>query len=124
MFGIAQWRRLGVRSPFLFALVRMVQHVKSFSIRGHQSIFDSVVNHLHEVPCARGTTVQVTFSRSACISSTPRSCRYRITSGRECLEDRIEMSNNVLLTSDHLAITALQTPNAATRTDVDIMNAF
>src|SRR5690349_20567248 len=34
------------------------------------------------------------------------------------------MSNNVLLTTDHLAVTTFESPNTATRSYVDVMNSF
>src|SRR5215212_10870331 len=34
------------------------------------------------------------------------------------------MSNDIRFTSDHLAVTALPSPNSAARTDVNIMNAL
>src|SRR5829696_2144895 len=126
VFRIAQWRGLSIRGPFLVSFVCMVQHVQSFSVGGHQPVFDSIVNHLHEVTGARRSTVQVTFRGSAGISGSIRCGRRRwnsITSRCQCLEDRIEMGNNILLTSDHLAVTALQSPDTATRADVNVVNA-
>src|SRR5689334_18787902 len=34
------------------------------------------------------------------------------------------MSNSILLTTDHLAVTTLEPPNTATRSHVDVMNTF
>ena len=44
--------------------------------------------------------------------------------GRESFEDRIEISDDLFLAANHLAVTTIESPNSATRSDVDVMNAF
>src|ERR1700750_3252159 len=124
MLRMTQRRRFRIRSPLFVALICMMQHVQPFSIRGHQPILDPVMDHLHEVSGARRSAVQVTLRRRARINWPSRCWWNRITSRRERLEDRIEMSDNVLLTTDHLAVTALGSPNTTARSDVDVMNTF
>jgi hypothetical protein len=124
MIGITQWRRLSVRCSFGLTFIRVMQHVQSLSVRGHQSILDAVMHHLHEVAGAGLTAMQVTISSRTRISCATRCRRNCLTSRRESFEDGIEISNDVFLAANHLAVTTIESPNSTACPHVDIMNAF
>src|SRR5882762_443681 len=52
--------------------------------------------------------------RARCVAAT----------GGERLEDGVEMADGIVFAADHLAIAALESPNAAARADIHIVNAF
>src|SRR6185369_7017611 len=72
MFRILEWRRLRIRCSLVLTDIRTMKHVQSFRVRGHQSVFDAVVNHLHEMSCPGWPTVKIAFARSARIAVTSR----------------------------------------------------
>src|ERR1044072_9047377 len=115
MMGRTKWRCLSVRSSFGLTFIRMMQHVQSFSVRGHQPILDAVMNHLDEVAGAGLTAVQVTISGRARISCASRCWRNCLAPRRESFEDGIEISNDVFLAANHLAVTTIQSPNHPAR---------
>ncbi len=121
VFRITQWRSFRIRRSFELSFVCVMQDVESFSVCRHQAILDPVVNHLYEVTRARCAAVQVAFGRCACTGWPSGRRRRRIASGRERLEDRIEKRDHIFLAANHLAITALESPHAATRSNVNIM---
>src|SRR5262245_9028346 len=59
VLGMPQRSRLGVDVAMLLAGVRVVQDVEPLGVRGHEAVLDAVVHHLHEVPGAVRTAVQV-----------------------------------------------------------------
>src|SRR6266850_8111691 len=81
VFGIAQWRGFGVGFMMLLAHIGMLKDIEAFCVSGHQSIFDSVVDHFHEMSGAGGAAVEVTFFGSAGGFLASRSTR-RITAPR------------------------------------------
>src|SRR5688572_3121825 len=101
-----------------------MQDIESFSIRGHQSILDAVMDHLNEVTGAGLTAIQVAFRRGARARIPSRRGLDAAAAGSERLEDRIEVSDDVLLAADHLAVAAFASPHAATRTNVNVMNTL
>ena len=65
VFGMAQGRRLGVGLALLFSDIRLAQDSESFCVRGHHTVLDAIVDHLHEVPRAVGTAVKIAQLRRA-----------------------------------------------------------
>src|SRR5262249_55992190 len=59
MIWIAQWRGLGVNSLFLVADIGGTQNAQPFGVGGHDSVLDSVVDHLDKMAGAVWTTVQI-----------------------------------------------------------------
>src|SRR6185369_16906423 len=122
--GISKWCRLGINSLFLLADIRRVQHTHTLSVRGHDSVLDSVVDHLHEMAGAVRTTMEIALIGSSCALSSSRRRRDITDSRREGREDWIEMSNHLRLAANHHAVASLQPPHTATRANVDVMNAL
>ena len=57
--------RLERRSPAVLAHVRVLDDAQAFRDRGHHPVLDAVVHHLHEVPGAVRTAMQVTVGCGA-----------------------------------------------------------
>jgi hypothetical protein len=74
--------------------------------------------------CAGWTTVQVTFRRRARGLGASRRRRNGAVARRKRFEDRIEMSNDFRLAANHLAVAAFESPHAAARADVNVMNSL
>src|SRR6266478_1965126 len=123
MFGIAQRRGFGVGFVVLLADIGVLQNVQAFRVRGHQAIFDSVVHHFHEMTGAGWAAVEIAFFGSAGSLLAPRSARSVAAAGSERFENGVEMADGVVFATDHLAIAALQSPDAAAGADIDVVNA-
>src|SRR5262249_6616446 len=96
--------------------------VKTFGIRLHQSVFNSVVDHLDEVPGAGRPAIEITLlSRAACFLP-PRGERDIANARRKRLEDRIEVLNRVFWSADHHAVAAIDTPDAAAGADINVVD--
>jgi hypothetical protein len=108
----------------LLADIGVLENVQAFGVGGHQAIFNSVVHHLHEMAGAGWATVEIALFGSARSFLASWSAWCIAASGRERLEDRVEMPHDVVLAADHLAIAALEAPDAAAGADVDVMNAL
>ena len=123
MVRIAKRRRLGVARVHVLADIRVAKHTQPFGIGGHDAVFDAIVDHLDEMPCAIGTAVQVTeFSRAANLLAAGRA-RDITATGCQRGEDRIEMLHDRLIAADHHAVAALESPDAAAGADVDVLNS-
>src|ERR1700683_3780531 len=82
------------------------------------------MHHLDEVPGAGRTGMNVA-SLGAGIAFLPARCARNITEpGSERGEDRIEVIHSCLRAADHHAIAALDTPDAAGRAAIDVVNAL
>src|SRR5262245_20546413 len=68
--------------------------------------------------------MQVTVHRRAGIRGASGSRIDCIAPGSERFEDRIQISHHFFLSTNHLAVTAFQTPDSSTRSDVHVVNAF
>src|SRR5260370_3965548 len=104
--------------------VRVLEDVQTCGGRTHQAIFDSVVNHLHEMPRARGATVQIAFFGGPVNLLAPGSARSVAATRSKRLENGIKVPHGVVFAANHLAIAALEPPDAAARADVNVVNAF
>ena len=103
---------------------RVAENVEALGVSLHQPVFDAVVNHLHEVPRARGPAVKITFLGRSAEFFPPRSAGNAAEPGSERLENWVEALDHVLFAADHHAVSALESPNAAAGPDVDVVNAF
>ena len=59
VLGVAQRSRLRVDGVFLTADIGVAQNSQPLGVCGHQTVFDTVVNHLDEMTGAVWTAVQV-----------------------------------------------------------------
>ncbi len=107
----------------LLSNIGVAQDIHPFRVRGHEPVLDPVVNHLHEMARAVRTTMQVAMlCRAARDLFTPGRPRRRIERRRERRENRIEMLDNAGLAADHLAEATFQSPDAAARARIDVMD--
>src|SRR5260370_17170126 len=102
--------------------VRVLEDVQTCGGRTHQAIFDSVVNHLHEMPRARGATVQIAFFGGPVNLLAPGSARSVAATRSKRLENGIKVAHSVVFAAIHLAIAALEPPNPAPHPALDLPN--
>src|SRR5205823_13248533 len=122
MLRIPQWRRLGIYFAFTLACVSAFQDADTFCIRGHDSILDPVMDHLHEMAGAVRSAMQVTlFGRSAKFVAAG-GARRLATARRQRGTSGIETLNYLCVAANHHAITTFQAPDAAAGSDIDIVN--
>src|SRR5260370_26345224 len=101
----------------------VAQNIHPFCVRGHEPVLDPVMNHLYEMARAVRTAMQVAMlCRAARDLFTPGRPRRRIERRRERRENRIEMLDDAGLAADHLAEAAFQSPDAAARARIDVMD--
>src|SRR5208283_1418893 len=111
----------------LLADICAAQNAQPFRICGHDSVFDSVVNHLDEVAGTVRTAVQITllsgpvFVRASDLFPARRARNVAYSWGQR-REDWIEALDHVILASDHHAVTSLQTPNSSAGSDIYIVD--
>src|SRR5262249_14524153 len=101
--------------------ISVFQNTHAFGISGHDSILDSVMNHLDEMPGTARSTMQVALFGRATEFLAARCARDVATAGRERGKYRIESLNYLGVAADHHAIAPLQSPDAAAGSDIDIM---
>ena len=117
-------RCLGVLVPLAETGVRAVKDVQPFGEGSHHSVLDPVVHHLHEVPCARRSTVEVAALLRRRIAVAP-GCSLRSSDARrQRCEDRLELCERVVRAADHEAEAALEAEHAAARATVDVADAL
>src|SRR6266850_7890966 len=110
MFGIAQWRGLGVSDMLLLADVGGPQHAQPLSVGGHDSVLDSVVHHFHEMAGAIRTAVQVPLCGGPIRLLASGSTRYAAHARGQRLEDWVEPFDHIAFTANHHAVTPFQAP--------------
>src|SRR6478672_11747060 len=111
MLRIAQRRRLCIYFAITLACVSAFQNTKTFGIRGHDSVLDPVMDHLHEMAGAVRPAMQVTlFGRPAKFVAAG-GARHLAAAGRERGKNGIETLNYLGVAADHHAITAFQAPD-------------
>src|SRR6266404_8615623 len=108
----------------LLAHVGMLENIQAFCVSGHQPIFDAVVDHFHEMSGAGRAAVEIAFFGGAACFLASRSTRSVAAPRSQRVENRIKVANGIVFAADHLAVAALQSPYAAARADIDIVNAF
>src|SRR5262249_18545715 len=114
MFGGTEGRRFGINRSALFACVCMFQDVQPFRVRCHQSIFNAVVDHLDEVARAVWPAMQVAFLSGTFHFLASGRAFYVSTTRSKRFENRIKVLNDLCLTTDHLAVAAIKSPDTTT----------
>src|SRR6476661_9064856 len=122
MFGIAQRGRLGINFALHLAGARGFQNTEAFGVSGHDPVFNTVVNHLDEMPGAIGAAMQIALFGCAAEFLAARCSRDVANPRSQRSENRIQALNDVWLAADHHTVTAFETPNAATGSDINVMN--
>src|SRR5437867_10496034 len=82
------------------------------------------MNHLDEVTGAVWPAMQVTLLGGAAGLFTPGRARYVACAWSQRGKDWIELLDNLLLAADHHAVTSLQSPDAAARSHVHIVDSL
>ena len=121
---LAKRRRFRIHFGLPRADVSRLEHGQPLGIRGHDPVFDPVVDHLHEMARAVAAAMEVAQFGGTAHRLPPWSAVDGATSGREPRQDGIEMLNGRGVAADHHAVAPLEPPDAATGADVDIMNAL
>src|SRR2546428_1970377 len=101
---------------------RVLEDVEPLRVRLHQTVLDPVVDHLAEVAGTRGPAVEVAVLRGPALRLAPWRARDRPHPGSERPEDRVEALDDRPVAADHQAVTALEPPDAAARTDVKVVD--
>src|SRR5271156_1044102 len=124
---MAQRRGLGIHRMSLLADIGVAQDVHPFGIGGHDSVFHSVVNHLHEMAGAVGAAMQVAILGGAVLDffATRGALDGLVIAARgERRENRIEMLHYAILAADHLTVAALEPEDAAAGPRINIVDSF
>src|SRR5437762_1665740 len=100
-----------------------MKNAETFGVSLHQAVFDSVVDHLHEMTCSRWSTMEVTILYGANFFPTRRAHNLA-ASRRQSLEDWIEMTDCLVRPADHHAVATLQAPHAAAGSHVNVINTL
>src|SRR5579871_1130393 len=108
------WRRLG-RGVF--------QDIETLSIGLHKAVFDPVMHHLDEMARTGRSGVDIAALDTRIAAVSARGSRHVALTRSEGGKDRIEAVDYVLLAADHHAVAALQTPHAATCSNIDVVQA-
>src|SRR5205807_3208478 len=102
----------------------MADNIQSLSVSGHDAILDAVVDHFDEVACTVWSTVEVALLGSSPQILPAGSAGCCIDAGGQSREDRVEMLDDLVLSTDHQAVAALKSPNAATRANVNVVDVL
>ncbi len=102
----------------------MLQDVQPLGIGGHEAVLDTVVDHFDEMSRARRAAMQVTLFSGAADFFAAGSAVDVATSRGQRFEDGIETLHNLGLAADHLAVAAFESPYAAARAHVNIVQPF
>src|SRR5690242_15201776 len=97
----------------MFPNICVFEDIQTFSIGSHDTIFDTIVDHLHEVASTVWSAVKVALLGSSPYFFSSRSASCCIDPRSQSREDRIEMFDNLVFTTNHEAIAAIQSPDAA-----------
>src|SRR5262245_11045951 len=124
MLRIAKRCGLGINSLSLLADIGGTQYAQAFGVGGHDSIFDSVVDHLYEMAGPVWTAIQITLLGCPFGLLASRRARDVSSAWCKCREDRIETINHFRLAADHHAVASLQSPHTAARANVDVVDAL
>src|SRR5882724_1950163 len=124
VLGIAERRGFGVDFAMRFAGVGVFENVEAFGVGGHQAVFNAIVNHFHEVAGTRRAAVEIAFFGGAGAPFAAGGAVDITATGSECFENGIEVFHDAVFAADHLAVAALEAPDAAAGADVNIVNAF
>src|SRR6478609_7852733 len=104
--------------------IGVLENIKTLGIGLHQAVLDAVVDHLDEMSGADGTGMDITLFDARVAAIAAGRARDVADAWRQRREDRIEAIHHLLLTADHHAIAAVDAPDAARGTDIDIEQAL
>ena len=100
------------------------EDVQPLRVRLHQAILDAVVDHLDEMAAAALSAMKVAILDRPGRSLPSGRARDLAPAGGERPEDRIQAPDNLLLPSDHHAVTALQPPDPSAGSNVHVVDPF
>src|SRR5262249_34077500 len=124
VLGIAEWCSFRVGLPMRFSSVGVLEDVEAFGVGGHDAVLDAVVNHFYEMAATGGAAVEIAFFGGATDFVAAGSAINVAATWGERFEDRIKVLDDFFFAADHLAIAALEAPNAAASAHVAIVNSF
>ena len=107
----------------MHAHVGVLNNVQTLGVRRHNSIFNSVVNHLHKVAATIGTAMQIALLRGAWHIFTRGSDRNCSLAWRQRAKDWIQSLHACFWPANHLAVAAIKTPHTARSSNINIVNA-
>jgi hypothetical protein len=123
VLGVAQRCGLGVDVALHLPGVRLEQDVHAFRVRGHEAVLDAVVDHLHEVARAGRAAMQIALLGGSGVAPSAGSARRRLEPGCDAFENRIQVTDNLLISTDHQTVAALQPEHPAAGAAIDVMYA-
>ena len=88
--------------------VDLLEELEALGVGLHHGVLDAVVNHLGEVP---GT-------------DTSRVHESGVALGLQCVEDRLDLLDVLLVATGHQRIAVLEAPHASADTAVDVADAL
>ena len=96
--------------------------MEAFGIGLHQPVFDAVMHHLHEVARAVGPAMGVTLL-GPLVGVLAAGGKGNVADARrQGFEDRVQVIDDRLVAADHQAVSAIQPPDAAAGSHVDMEN--
>src|SRR5262249_58249063 len=99
----------------------LLQNLESLRVGLHQAILDAVVHHLDEVAGAVRSRMNITTLGARIATVAAGRSRHVSNCRRKRGKNRVEAVGDLLLAANPHAVAALQTPDAAARSNVDIM---
>src|SRR5436309_1477039 len=102
----------------------MTDNVEALGVGGHDAILDAVVDHFDEVACTVWSTVEVALLGSSPHALPAGSAGCCIDAWSQGREERVEMLDDLVLSTDHQAVAALESPNAAARANVNVVDVL
>src|SRR5436190_19422574 len=102
----------------------MTDNIQSLGVSGHDAILDAVVDHFDEVACTVWSAVEVALLGSSPHVLPTGSADCCIDARSQGREDRVEMLDDLALPTNHQAVTALESPNASTRANVNVVDVL
>src|SRR5665213_4211492 len=102
----------------------MMEDVQAFRVRGHHAVLDTVVDHLHKVPRAIRSAVQIAVLGGASEFLATRCTRCFFDPRSESAKNRLESLDDVIVAADHQAIAALRSPHSAAGAGIDVMDSL
>src|SRR5262249_2483124 len=98
------------------------QDPQTLRVRGHDAVFNSVVNHFYEMSATVRAAVQISLLRRPSHFFASWSARNISDAGSQACEDRIEVLHDLLLSSNHHAVAAFEPPHATAGTHIDVVD--
>src|SRR6185437_1421018 len=119
-------RHVQTEALVLWQILRVLvaQDVEAFRVSLHQSVLDTVMHHLDEMPGARWPGMNVAALGAGDGVLAAGRARNIAKTGRERREDRVEMIHSLFRTPDHQAVAALDAPDAAGGAAIDVANVL